>query len=128
MSNCNEKIENISFETMYQKEQADKRLLSAETFICVIALTLLSVSGVVAAFVQVTSWLKILIAAIGFVVFITSCFFALRIEQMAGYYQCKICKHKCVPTYKSVLFAPHINRTRYMKCPNCNKKSWQKRC
>ena len=41
--------------------------------------------------------------------------------------ECKECHQTFVPTYLQVLFAPHINRTRYMKCPNCGKKSWQKK-
>ena len=53
--------------------------------------------------------------------------YAIRIEQIAGYYECPNCNHKYIPTYKSVLFAMHVNRTRKMKCPNCGKKSWHKK-
>ena len=28
---------------------------------------------------------------------------------------------------KSVFLAMHMNRTRYMKCPECGKKSWDKK-
>lgn len=47
--------------------------------------------------------------------------------QLAGYYECKECGHRYVPTYKAVNLAPHMGRTRYMKCPKCNEKSWQKK-
>lgn len=30
-----------------------------------------------------------------------------------------------VPKYSQVYFAMHSGTTRYMKCPKCNKKSWQ---
>ena len=53
--------------------------------------------------------------------------FAIRIEQTAGYYECQKCHHKYIPTFSSVLWAMHINRTRYMKCPKCNQRSWQKK-
>ena len=43
------------------------------------------------------------------------------------YYECPNCNHKYIPTYKSVLFAMHVNRTRKMKCPKCGKKTWQKK-
>ena len=53
--------------------------------------------------------------------------YAIRIEQIAGYYECSNCHYKYIPTYKSVLLSMHVNRIRKMKCPNCNKKSWQKK-
>ncbi|MCH5321791.1 MAG: DNA-binding protein, partial [Eubacterium sp.] len=62
-----------------------------------------------------------------FISFIIAMFFALKIEQTAGYYECNNCHYKYVPTYKSVFFAMHINRTRYMKCPKCKKRSWNKK-
>ena len=61
------------------------------------------------------------------VLLVIMCFVALRIEQIAGYYECRKCHHRYVPTYPNVLWAMHIGRTRYMKCPECNKKSWQKK-
>ena len=51
----------------------------------------------------------------------------VRMEQVAGYYACKECGHRYVPTYRTVAMAPHMGRTRYMRCPQCEKKSWQKK-
>ena len=62
-----------------------------------------------------------------FIPFIIMLPFAIRIEQTAGYYECQKCHHKYIPTYSSVLFAMHMNRTRYMKCPKCNQRSWQRK-
>ena len=54
--------------------------------------------------------------------------FAIRIEQVAGYYKCSKCGHEEIPeSYLKVLFAPHIGRTRYMKCPKCDKHAWHKK-
>ena len=53
--------------------------------------------------------------------------FMLKIEQTAGYYECKKCHHRYVPTYKSVFSAMHYGRTRYMKCPKCQKSAWNKK-
>lgn len=47
--------------------------------------------------------------------------------QLAGYYECRECNYKYVPSYNSVLFAMHTGRTRYMKCHHFGKKSWQKK-
>ncbi len=52
---------------------------------------------------------------------------ALKIETEEGYYECQKCHHKYIPSYQQVYFAMHYGRTRYMKCPHCQKRSWQKK-
>ena len=53
--------------------------------------------------------------------------FALKIETETGYYECQKCHNKYVPKYSKVYFAMHFGTTRYMKCPKCNEKSWQRK-
>lgn len=53
--------------------------------------------------------------------------FCIKIETEVGKYKCKNCGHLYIPKYSSTFFAPHIGRTRYMICPKCHKKSWQKK-
>ena len=127
MDNYNKELENNLLEMIKQKEQADKRLLSVEVFIGITATIVLFALIFVAALIQMEAWLKISLIVIGFILFLAGCFYALRIEQVAGYYECKHCKHRYVPTYKAVNMAMHTGRTRYMRCPQCGKKSWQKK-
>ena len=127
MDNYNKELENNLLEMIKQKEQADKRLLSVEVFIGITATIVLFALIFVAALIQMEAWLKISLIVIGFILFLAGCFYALRIEQVAGYYECKHCKHRYVPTYKAVNMAMHMGRTRYMLCPQCGKKSWQKK-
>ena len=72
-------------------------------------------------------WIFALMVGVGIIQFIIYGVFAVRIEQVAGYYECGKCGHKYVPSYGSASKAMHIGRTRYMKCPNCGKSSWQKK-
>lgn len=110
-----------------QKEASDKRLLNMEIVTGVIG-TIFFVSAILlAALLDLPTWLRIVIIAISFVLIFVMCFFLVRIEQVAGYYECKHCHHRYVPTYKQVNLAMHMGRTRYMKCPKCGKKSWQKK-
>ena len=81
----------------------------------------------VASFVQIATWLRILLICIGFVHFGFGMYFCLLIEKDAGFYECKHCHNKHIPTYKQVFFSMHIGRTRFMKCPKCQKRSWQKK-
>ena len=127
MDNYNKELENNLLEMVKQKEQADKRLLSVEVCIGITATVVLFALIFIAAFVQMSNGLRITLIVFGFVLFLAGCFYALRMEQVAGYYTCKKCGHRYVPTYRAVAIAPHMGRTRYMHCPQCGKKSWQKK-
>ena len=127
MDNYNKELEKKLIEMIKQKEEADKRLFRLEIFVGIVSTLILFVLVFVAALVDMAVWLKISLTVLGFVMFLSGCLYAVRIEQVAGYYQCKECGHKYVPSYKSVNLAPHMGRTRYMKCPECGKKSWQKK-
>ncbi len=127
LDNYNKELENNLLETIKQKELSDKRLLSAEVLIGITATVILFVLILLAAVVQMSNGLRITLIVLGFVLFLAGCFYALRMEQVAGYYICKGCGHRYVPTYKAVAMAPHMGRTRYMHCPQCEKKSWQKK-
>ena len=127
MENYNKEIEKNLLDMIKQKEQADKRLAAAEVFIGITATIVLFALIFAAAFVQMETWLKIALIVSGFILFLAGCFYALRLEQVAGYYMCEHCKHSYVPTYKAVSMAMHLGRARYMRCPQCGKKSWQKK-
>ena len=67
--------------------------------------------------------IKILLFIFAFLFLITGVSIALKIETEEGYYECQKCHHKYIPSYRQVYFAMHIGRTRYMKCPHCQKRS-----
>ena len=127
MDNHNKETEKIILEIVKQKEQSDKNLLTIEILIGVLCVIVFFALVLIASLVTMEEWLKILLILIGFMPLLIACPFMLKIEQTAGYYECQKCGNRYVPTYSSVFLAPHINRTRYMKCPECHKKSWQKK-
>ena len=127
MDNYNRQLENNLIEMVKQKEAADKRLLSMEIVIGVAVSAAFLALAMVVAFAQIETWLKIVLIIIGIVPFLTGMVYGLRIEQVAGYYECAKCGHRHVPAYSSVFFAMHVGRTRYMKCPECHERSWQKK-
>ena len=67
------------------------------------------------------------IICVSTIIFLIAGFIALKIELDAGYYECKNCHHKFIPTYKEVMLAMHMSTTRYLKCPKCHKRSWVKK-
>ena len=110
-----------------QKEESDKRLLNIEVIMGIISIIMYLVMVMVVSFSNMQDSTRVLIIMILTVFVFIECLLALRIEQQAGYYECRKCHHKYVPTYSNILWAMHINRTRYMKCPECEKRSWQKK-
>ena len=61
------------------------------------------------------------------VVFLIPCFYALKLEVSIGAYKCKNCGCEIIPTYSQALWAMHRGTTRYLKCPNCKKRTWCKK-
>ena len=127
MEDHDKKAEENLVKLQKEKEDSDKRLLFTE----IILGSIVTISFLLIIFLSIfaidnTIW-KITSIVIGFIIFIIGISNCLLIEQKAGYYQCNNCKYKYIPTYKQVLFAMHSGRTRYMRCPKCHKKTWNKK-
>ncbi len=104
MENYDKKADENFIKLQKEKENSDKRLLFTET--------------IMGSIMTMSFLLMIFLSIFG------TC---LLIEQKAGYYQCNKCKYKYIPSYKEVFFAMHSGRTRYMRCPKCHEKSWNKK-
>ena len=110
-----------------KQENSVKHLLTLEWVVALISLATYLVSFIYAMiFVDEIVW-KILLIVFGVIVLLIGVAFAIRIEQIAGFYECKNCGHRYIPKYSSVFFAMHSGRTRYLKCPNCGKRTWNKK-
>lgn len=127
MDNYNKELENNLIEMVKQKEQADKRLLCIEIVLGICCVLPLIISIVIVNILQMEEWLGTVIVLAGLLPLLIATPFALKIEQKAGYYKCQRCGHRYVPAYNSVFWAMHMGRTRYMRCPKCGKRSWQKK-
>ncbi len=127
MSEYETKAEQQLLEMAEEKERKDRELLNIEVFIGVLVTVILLACVFVASFVQMPDWARIVLIVAGFIPFVPGVAYAIRIEQIAGFYVCKHCQKHYVPKYTQVLFAMHSGRTRYMQCPECKRKSWQKK-
>ena len=127
MADYNKELENNLLEMVKQKQEADKRLLRMEALAGVMACIPFAVGIFIGLFVPMEEWKQVAIVLSSMVPLLVAVPFLLRIEQVAGFYECKHCHHQYVPQYKSVFIAPHIGRSRYMKCPECGKWSHQKK-
>ena len=125
--NYDERAEVKLLEMLKQKEEYDKILLRIEIILGMIAILPLLFSTIIVLTVPLEEWLASVIVGTSIIPLLLATPFALRIEQTAGYYECRKCNNRYIPTYISVFHAMHLGRTRYMKCPKCGKHSWNKK-
>lgn len=121
------KLEENLLEVTKKKEEADKQLLKLEIVIGYISSISFLILIFIASYITMSLFLRIFLIVISLIIFFIGMFYALKIEQIAGFYRCSKCNYKYIPEYKDVFFAMHINRTRYLKCPKCGKRSWNKK-
>lgn len=127
LDDYNKELERKLLELIKEKEKADKHLLMFETVIGVLSLIILLAPIFFGAYFPMEDWQRIVVIFSGFIPAIVGFSFAMRIEQVAGYYECQCCGHKYVPKYMTLYMSPHVGRTRKMKCPKCGERSWQKK-
>ena len=128
MDNYKKIAEKNLIEMRNQEERANKKLLSAETFLTTLtviaSLTLIFAGAFIA---KMNPAIAIILISIGSVIVLLGIIYALKIEHDAGYYECPECKKRYVPTMKAVVMAPHYGTTRKMRCPYCNAKGYHKK-
>ena len=122
-----EQAENNLLLLKSQHEKISRFMLTAEyIFAFVTTFYMLAILATV-AYLNIADWLRILIIFLDIIPFAISLHFCMLIEKDVGYYECSNCNYKYIPELKKIYIAPHIGRTRYMECPKCGKKSWQKK-
>ena len=127
MKENEKKFEENLLEMTKLKEENDKQLLNIEIYVGIVVVIFFFAIIMLAAFLDMPDWLRLVIIISDMILFLLVTFVMVGIEQKVGYYECAECHHKHIPTYPSVLWAMHMGRTRYMKCPKCGKWSWQKK-
>ena len=120
-------LEKYLLKTAKEKEETDKFLLTLEIVMGLLFIAIMVVAFTVAMYLPIDKSLQALLICVGLIPLLIALPFLLKIEQIAGYYKCGKCGHKHVPKYSSVFWAMHMGWTRYMKCPECGKRSWQKK-
>lgn len=127
VENYNEKAEKALLEMVKKEETQNKKLMMYENVIGFGSTISFLMQVLVAVFFVKNTTAQILLFILAFAFLIIGVSFALKIEAETGYYECQKCHNKYVPKYSSVYFAMHLGTTRYMKCPKCGKRSWQKK-
>ena len=117
--------ENIMNLVMEKQETKRNLWLSAIVGIITIvsSTTLVTVAGVL----DMEVWQRVLMIAVGLIDMIGGILVAAVLDMRSGTFECRHCKTRFVPTTKEYIMGAHSITTRYLKCPECQKKSFCKR-
>ena len=114
--------------TKLQEAENNKALLRLEVVIGIIGTVAFLAFVIIAALVpELNMWIRLIIIIFGAILFAVSMYYAIKLEREVGYYECPDCGHRYVPEYAAFIRAQHMGRTRKMKCPQCGRRSWQKK-
>ena len=127
MENNDRKNEQLLVDMSKELEKKNKIIWHSMWIIMGVSITAL-IAGIFLAAFLIPEGIWQLVAILGIcVVFLIPCFYALKLEVSVGAYKCKNCGHEIVPTYLEALNAMHRGTTRYLKCPECHKRTWCKK-
>ena len=128
MKDYEKKTDELLVELAKQEEVKNKKMitdmyvLGFTTIVFYIGITML------ASYTLGEGTLFGIIVGIATVFLVIVALYVFKLEISAGYYECKKCHHRYVPdSYWKVMFSPHIDTTRYLKCPKCGERSWSKK-
>ena len=127
MENNNQKNEQLLLDMAKELEKKNKTIWASMWIIMIASMTALFAGIFVAAFLIPEGVWQLITILGSCVVFLIPCLYALKLEVSVGAYKCKNCGCEIVPTYKEAMNAMHMGFTRYLKCPNCNKRTWCKK-
>lgn len=121
------KAEEIILEMAAKDELNNRRLLNAMYVIEILNIIILVSVIMLAQYFINDTILKNVVCVITTIICLLGMFYGLKLEVDAGYYECKNCHYKFIPTYKQAFLSIHMGTTRKLKCPKCNKRVWQRK-
>lgn len=111
-----------------EKEKTDKIFLKIEVVVIVLSIMLYLVAALFGALAPMPDWARIVLCVGGIALMTPGILVGVWLERSAGYYECPVCGNHYVPKFTlGYIFSLHVGLTRYLKCPACGKKSWQKK-
>lgn len=127
MENNTEIMEKNLIEMAALNERTNKMLIHTEYVLIALMVFTVVAGCLISSYLVTENWIRGIILGISFFIVLLVAPFCWRIETKTGYYQCSKCGHKYVPGYKASVWAPHMVLTKYMKCPDVEKKAGRKK-
>lgn len=79
-----------------------------------------------AGFVIEEVWIKILVCVMSVLLVVSNIALILLVAVNTEVYECCHCGEKFVPTMRKYLMGANTMKKRYLRCPYCHKKGWNK--
>ena len=127
MKDYEKKTENLLVEMAKQEEDKNKKLIMNMWVISITALLFYIGIIIISSMTLEEGPILGTIICISTALLVIVAFYALKLEVETGYYECNKCHHRHIPNYFIAMICPHINLTRFLKCPKCHKWSWSKK-
>ena len=121
---CEKAEENIVFLS------ADKTDPKKKTVICTVScvLTVLSALAIIliASFIDIDTWLRLIMIGIALICVGANIAVILIVAVSVEVFECSNCGETFVPTLTEYIMGAHTLKRRYLKCPHCGKRKWNK--
>ncbi len=118
-----QKAEENLLENALKEKKKNKRIFIAENVIAIILIIQLLVMAFVVSFLEMEDNIRNIMLLIVTIPLFIIIFALCIIEVHSGYFECRHCHERFVPTEKEFIMGRHTLTTRYLKCPKCGKKS-----
>ena len=117
-------VENNLLKLMDKTSPKLKYTISTISAIVTILITLGLI--LLAGFVIEEVWIKILVCVMSVLLVVSNIALILLVAVNTEVYECCHCGEKFVPTMREYLMGAHTMKKRYLRCPYCHKKGWNK--
>ncbi len=78
------------------------------------------------AYVETYVWVKIMLILISYAAVFGEIFLCVVVAVSIEIFECASCGKKFVPALSAYILGPHTLKKRYLKCPHCGRKCWDK--
>ena len=108
---------------MKNKQEERKKFIIVNTLafmFCIACMPVFMLAGLL----DVEDWVRIVLIFGGLLFLFVGIFMFCEIDRKIGYFECKNCQHRFEPTLGAYVNGVHTITRRYLKCPNCGKRTW----